>query len=78
MTNRLIAFKKKVRALFQVPSLIKLFYLEPNSPAVLITAKELSSVRLASNSFYRVESELRLPYLAAGHHLTTCHTPNNF
>jgi len=77
MANRLITSKKKVRALFQVPSLIKLFYLEPNSLAVLITAKT-SLIETGLNSFYRVESELRPPYLAAGHHLSTCHTPNNF
>jgi hypothetical protein len=46
MAKLIIHTHKKWRALFQVPSTVCTLYLELNSGAVFITAKNLSSVRL--------------------------------
>lgn len=71
-------FRKKWRTPFgKCPPLVNLICLKPSSMPVITTELGLSFRRLTSKSLFRAGFEFRLPCGKAGHHLSTCHTPNS-
>ena len=77
VVSRAHTVEKSGGHLLKCPPLVNLICLKPNSMPVITTELGLSFRRLTSKSLFRAGFEFRLPCGKAGHHLSTCHTPNN-